>query len=177
MIQHDVLKRVSISRPTSQDRVSQQSVPHKRITWVEQFPASKRNLKALALVEYIGNFPNTLSVRGNSKSSNAEYVRTSDATKIKIVKKVNASSVAPRQIYEEMVLDDFLSAPRDLKQVQNTKHLEKKKKGCTVSKDPNQNRRKNTADDILTLLNNVHDHPFIQQIIQTKGKPHRLFCT
>ena len=37
----------------------------KRITWVEQFPASKQNLKALA--EYIGIFPNTPSVRGVAK--------------------------------------------------------------------------------------------------------------
>ena len=70
-----------------------------------------------------------------------------------------------------MILDDSLSAPRDLKQVQNTKHLEQKKKRGKVSKDPYQNRRKNTADDIITLINNVHDHPFIQEIIQTKGKP------
>jgi hypothetical protein len=70
-----------------------------------------------------------------------------------------------------MILDDSLSAPRDLKQVQNTKHLEQKKKRCKVSKDSNQNRRKNTSDDIITLLNSVHDHPFIQAIIQTKGKP------
>ena len=27
------------------------------------------------------------------------------------------------------------------------------------------------ADDILTLMNVMHDHPFIQEIIQTKGKP------
>jgi hypothetical protein len=144
----------------------------KRITWVEQFPASKQNLKALAVVEYIGIFPNTPSVHGNSKSSNAEYVRTSEATKNKLIEKVSATSVAPRKIYEEMILDDSLSAPRDLKQVQNAKHLEQKKKRCKVSKDSmNQNRRKNTADDIITLLNNMHDHPFIQEIIQTKGKP------
>ena len=83
---------------------------------------------------------------------------------------MTATSVAARTIYEEMVLDDSLSAPQDLKQVRNTKHLEQKKKRCKVSKDSNQNQQKNTADDIITLLNNVHDHPFIQAIIQTKGK-------
>ena len=120
---------------------------------------------------FIGNFPNTPSVHGNSKSLSSEYVRTSEATKIKLMEKVNASSSPPKKIYEEMILDDSLSAPRDLKQVQNTKHLEQKKKRGKVSKDPYQNRRKNTADDIITLINNVHDHPFIQEIIQTKGKP------
>ena len=87
------------------------------------------------------------------------------------MEKVNASSAPLRKIYEEMILDDSLSASRDLKQIQNTKHLEQKKKRGKVSKDPYQNKRKNTADDIITLINNVYDHPFIQEIIQTKGKP------
>lgn len=89
-------------------------------------------------MEYIDNFPNTPSVHGNSKSSNAEYVRTSEATKIKLVKKVNASSVAPRQIYEEMVLDDS----RDLKQAQNAKHLEKRKIDALSQKTPTKTSEK-----------------------------------
>ena len=47
----------------------------------------------------------------------------------------------------------------------------KRKKEAKYRKIPTKTSEKNTADDIITLINNVHDHPFIQEIIQTKGKP------
>ncbi len=31
--------------------------------------------------------------------------------------------------------------------------------------------RKNTADDVQTIMNMMNDHPFIQEIVQIKGKP------
>ena len=31
--------------------------------------------------------------------------------------------------------------------------------------------RKNTADDIQTIINMMNEHPFTQDIVQTKGKP------
>ena len=34
-----------------------------------------------------------------------------------------------------------------------------------------QQRQKNTADDIIALLNMIQEHPSIQEIVQTKGKP------
>lgn len=75
----------------------------------------------------------------------------------------------PRKVYEHMVLEDPITAPRDLKQVQNTKYLQNKKNRCKAS-NCTQERRKNTADDIITLLNMIHEHPFVQEIVQTKGK-------
>ena len=32
-------------------------------------------------------------------------------------------------------------------------------------------RLQNVADEVQTLLSDIHDHPFIKEIIQTKGKP------
>ena len=64
-----------------------------------------------------------------------------------------------------MVLNGSDCAPRDLKQVQNAKYQAKKKKTGHVP------HLKNIADEVQTLLSDVHEHPFIQEIIQTKGKP------
>ena len=66
-----------------------------------------------------------------------------------------------------MALDSSETAPRDLKQVQNAKYLAKKrKKTATIS-----NHRVNVADDIQMVLSEFHEHPFMQEIIQQKGKP------
>ena len=91
---------------------------------------------------------------------------------MKVTEKVTGTSMAPRKIYKQMVLGDSVSVPRDLKQVQNRKYLENKKARCPQPANScHANRRKNTADDIITLLDQVHEHPFIQEVIQTKGNP------
>ena len=91
---------------------------------------------------------------------------------MKVTEKVTGTSMAPRKIYKQMVLGDSVSVPRDLKQVKNRKYLENKKARCPQPANScHANRRKNTADDIITLLDQVHEHPFIQEVIQTKGNP------
>ena len=143
----------------------------KRVTWVEKFPTQNRkSSKYIAVVEYTGTFPQNVP-HGNAKNSNAEYVRSSEAVKTKLTEKFkdgNGSLVAPRKVYEEMVLEDPENAPRDLKQVQNLKYLEKKKNRRQKN---TEQRQKNVSDDVLTLLNMFHEHPFVQEVIQTKGKP------
>ena len=64
-----------------------------------------------------------------------------------------------------MVLNGSDCGPRDLKQVQNVKYYNKKQK------TNNKLYCQNVADEIQTLLSEMHDHPFIQEVIQTKGKP------
>jgi hypothetical protein len=64
-----------------------------------------------------------------------------------------------------MVLEDSIDAPRNLKQVQNIKQTNARKQRA-----PDANR-KNNADDVQTIMNMMNDHPFIQEIVQTKGKP------
>ncbi len=144
----------------------------KRVTWVEKYPTNNReNSKCIAVVEYIGIFPQNIVPHGNAKHCNADYVRSSEAVKTKLTEKVknnNGSLLAPRKIYEEMVLEDPENAPQDLKQVQNVKYLENKKNRHQTN---TEHRRKNIADDVLSLLNMFHEHPFVQEIIQTKGKP------
>ena len=74
-------------------------------------------------------------------------------------------ALAPRDIYEHMVLNGSDCGPRDLKQVQNAKYNNKKQK------TNNKLYCQNVADEIQTLLSEMHEHPFIQEVIQTKGKP------
>jgi hypothetical protein len=73
----------------------------------------------------------------------------------------------PREIYEDMALDNSSCAPRDLKQVQNAKYNSEKK----MRIDKGHNYKNNVADEVQALLTDIHEHPFIQEIVQTKGKP------
>ena len=65
-----------------------------------------------------------------------------------------------------MVLNDTNCAPRDLKQVQNAKYRAAREK-----RNDQRHYRRNPADEMQILLSDFHSHPFIQEIIQTKGKP------
>ena len=117
-----------------------------------------------AVTKYLGTFPSHTAMHGNSKKgAGSEYVRTSEATKEKIKEKV--ACAPPRNVYTDMVLENSFDAPRNLKQVQNIKHNNERGKRNT------ENNRKNTADDIQTIINTMNEHPFIQEIVQTKGKP------
>ncbi|CAB4015460.1 Hypothetical predicted protein [Paramuricea clavata] len=68
-----------------------------------------------AVVEYLGTFPSTISVHGNSKKgTGSEYVKTCATTKEKINDRIK--NEPPRNVYCDMVLDDSMDAPRNLKQ-------------------------------------------------------------
>ena len=120
-----------------------------------------------AVAEYLGTFPSHTAMHRNSKKgAGSEYVRTSEATKEKIKEKV--ACAPPRNVYSDMVLENSFDAPRNLKLVQNIKHKNERGKRNT------ENNRKNTADDIQTIINMMNEHPFIQEIVQTKGKPPKV---
>jgi hypothetical protein len=123
-------------------------------------------MKNQAVVEYIGTFRQETQPHGNSKKTTNEYVRTSCTVKRKLDEMTETNKgLAPREIYEHMVLNGSDCAPRDLRQVQNAKYHNKKQK------TNNKLYCQNVADEIQTLLSVMHDHPFIQEVIQTKGKP------
>ena len=139
----------------------------RRISVVAECPDELSHVKRVAVVEYIGNYPQNNAPHGNSKNIIGDYVRTACAVKRKIEDMVEARKT-PRAIYEDMVLDSSNYAPRDLKQVQNAKYAAGKKKR---THDKGNNHMQNAADEIQTLLSDIHEHPFIQEIVQTKGKP------
>jgi hypothetical protein len=138
----------------------------RRISFLTQCPENMRSMKNLAVVEYIGTFCQETQPHGNSKKTTNEYVRTSCTVKRKLDEMTETNKgLAPREIYEHMVLNGSDCAPRDLRQVQNAKYHNKKQK------TNNKLYCQNVADEIQTLLSVMHDHPFIQEVIQTKGKP------
>jgi hypothetical protein len=113
----------------------------------------------VAVVEYIGQFPRTPSFHGNGKKSQGEYIRTDKHVKDKIIKAVE-SGKRPREIYADMLLNDSINAPRDLKRIQTGKF----------------GHRDNIADEIQHLLSRIHDDDYIQEPIYTKGKPPSSIC-
>ena len=70
----------------------------------------------------------------------------------------------PREVYEQMVLDVSDYAPRDLKQVQNAKLHARKNMGTTSQ------HRQNLADEVQAVSSKMREHPFIQEVIQSKTK-------
>ena len=88
----------------------------KRVTWLEKASSTMGVTCMDAIVEYLGTFPTTTSVHGNRKKGIcSEYVRTSAATSAKISERVKNEPA--RNVYCDMVLDDSIDAPRNLKQV------------------------------------------------------------
>ena len=87
----------------------------KRVTWIEKAPSTVDvTCMGKAIVEYLGTFPLTTSEHGNSKKGIcSEYVRTFAAVTEKINDRVKNEPA--RKVYCDMVLDDFMVAPRDLK--------------------------------------------------------------
>ena len=134
----------------------------RRITWVDQFPDSFKPKENLAVVEYVGTFPKSVSYHGNSKHSN-EYIRTSTDVLNRIEEQVKVQQ--PREVYSKMTLDGSQCAPRDLKQVQNTKYIQAK------TNRPTNVNSANNADDLQYLLTMLNSHPYLQEVVQVKGKP------
>jgi hypothetical protein len=138
----------------------------KRITWIEKM-SSQMNVAChgKAVAEYLCVFPLTTSMHRNSKKgSGSEYIRTRESTRKEINDRV--TNAPPRNIYCDMVLEDSIDAPWNLKRVQNIKQTNAHKQRA-----PDHANRKNNADDVQTIMNMMNNHPFIQEIVQTKGKP------
>ena len=64
-----------------------------------------------AAVEYLGQYPSTVSVHGNCKRTKSNFVRTTEAARDQVENAVQMGN-KPREIYEDMVLNDSVNAPR-----------------------------------------------------------------
>ena len=124
------------------------------------------HIKSIAVAEHIGDFPQNNLPHGNCKTITGEYVRTSCAVKQNLDDMIEARDT-PREVYEDMVLSNPDCAPRDLRQVQNAKYALGRKRRIVNG----HIYKKNQADEVQTLLSDIHKHPFIQEVIQTEGKP------
>ena len=134
----------------------------KRVTWFEKLPNQDIPKLNIAIVEYIGILPESVSIHGNRKKNDCEYIRTSTSIRNNIKEKV--VNAPPRRVYSDIVIENPNAAPRNLKQVQNAKQA------VNSSKNPVKHKS-NPADDMQAVINMIHESLFVQEIIQVKGKP------
>ncbi|XP_076030215.1 uncharacterized protein LOC143018598 [Oratosquilla oratoria] len=134
----------------------------KRVSWIEGGPT-------IALVEYIGTFPTKRNFHGSCKRSVGEYVKKGGAVKDAIVRAVKTGK-APRDIYQNMVLDDSDMAPRDRKQVENVKYALNKQERKESGKVGHQT---NLVDEIVSLVRDISgcEHEFIKELVHIGGQP------
>ena len=83
----------------------------KRVTWFCNLPGGEKK----AVVEYQGVHPGTSVPHGNAKHINRPFVRTDPETLRRVDEKVKHRP--PRDVYQSMVQQDSMHAPRDLQQV------------------------------------------------------------
>jgi len=73
----------------------------------------------------------------------------------------------PREVYQNAVINNSsLSAPRDLKQVQNRKYSLKRKRRTPPGVSSN-----NVADHVQQVIGMVQTHDLVQEVIYKKGSP------
>jgi len=129
----------------------------KRITWLDSKPH-------IALVEYQGELPEERLPHGNAKQD-GEYVRTNP----KVMDSMRVAlehNERPGQVYENHLnAGNSFEVPRDAKQVRSLGSQVRAKKSDAVSI-----KKCNLADDIMSVINGVQDHDFIQSVTLCKGK-------
>ena len=122
----------------------------------------------LALAEYLGNFPSDVVCHhGNSKNTKQEYIRTSPAMKKQTLNEIK-SGKSVKNIFSSAFTSEQ-HQPRDSKFVENMKF--------NMNKKENPGNRKNTADDLQTLISLESDgNSFIKEIIHSGAKPPNVIC-
>ena len=145
----------------------------RRISVVAECPDELSHVKRVAVVEYIGNYPQNNAPHGNSKNIIGDYVRTACAVKRKIEDMVEARKT-PRAIYEDMVLDSSNYAPRDLKQVQNAKYAAGKKRERTTKETTICKTRRTRYKPCYLTFTNIHSS---KKSCRRKESHQPLYCT
>lgn len=112
-----------------------------------------------AMVKNQGKFPNTESVHSTCKNAECEFVMTTDMTKMP-----QAQCIIWGLTWSWMI--QRMLQGTSLQRVQTAKFHSDKDKNKIQGQ-----HRKITADEIQTLNSQVQDHPFMQEMIHTTGKP------
>ena len=84
----------------------------KRVTWFSNVPECDQ---VVAVVEYQGVHPGLNKPHGNARHIERPFVRTHPNTLRRVDDKVKHRQ--PREVYESIVREDAVNAPRDLQQV------------------------------------------------------------
>lgn len=137
----------------------------KKVTTVRAAPDHLSSLLTLAVVEYQGSTKPTHSKlpHGNSQT-NEPYTRTDPEILRRAYERCNSKPAT--EVCYDMAFEDSTFAPKSSRQIHDKVSREKKK----LSEHNNLLRRNNVADDVLSVLSEVHSSPFIQQVINTKNK-------
>ena len=97
----------------------------KRITWILHSPPSFLSSTNLAVVEYQGTFPGLIP-HGSNTTTNTHYTRTTTETMKKITE--TTKTLKPRAAYNKLLQEcDITDAPKELHQIDNKNHHDKKK--------------------------------------------------
>ena len=68
----------------------------------------------------------------------------------------------PNEIYKECLKENDVNGPRNCRQIRNIKYRA----------GPKESRQShNVADDMLQILNMLHDHKYVKYIFNSKGSP------
>ena len=112
--------------------------------------------KSVALVKYLGNFPEHVACHGNSKSG-GEYVHTAPQDTIA----TECSTDKPKAIYTKLITaDNNNEKPMNLKQVENM---------STNNHTFVSHSSQNFADKIQKLISQVSTDEFVQAVFVTKS--------
>ena len=139
----------------------------RRITWLENIPTELDYLPDnAAVVEYVGNFPDTRSYHGNTKNrdKNTKYVRTIPTVnkRLRTLLKQEPVKNVERKLNQE-VSEDY-DKQRNEKQPRNIKYSinrEKKEIGGT-----------NAADNIVKVEEMTKTHTFVKSVKHISGLQH-----
>ena len=124
----------------------------------------------IALVEYIGTYPEHTSPHGNAIYQDTPFTRTHPAVMENIATTLTKENNVPRRTYKTMLLNQSTEAPRDFKQVRNIKQQQK------THQKSNPGKSANLADEVLEVISMVDTCDFVQQVCKSKGKMPNFVC-
>lgn len=133
----------------------------KLVSWFPKLPDQFRDKNNIAVIQYLGIFPEIGSKHGNSTLINDEFVRTKPETIDLIAQE--SGSINNKKLYAK--LSKFPDAPRDIKQIRNKKYYENNK-----NNNSNMTSKCNLADDLLNMVSQIHEHDLLQAAILLKHK-------
>ena len=123
----------------------------------------RKDWKKSELVEYVGVNNNKKTKHGNSIDSGKAYTRTDPKILQEAYQKIGQKKASA--VVVNMCNVDEMNAPKSTRQLQDKILREKNKTKADRSEPKN-----NMADEVLQMLNAVHDGAFIQEVTVTKSK-------
>ncbi|KAK8380748.1 hypothetical protein O3P69_007995 [Scylla paramamosain] len=120
------------------------------------------------VVEYLGCLPNSYSIHGNTRKTEAAYKKTTPAVK-EAIENGLTHGTKPFNLYSDQLLNNSDHCPRNLKQVYNIKQKVQREARKVAGEE--DGHRQNSADHIQAVMKMFGQNPYIQDIVHIPGKP------